>query len=346
VGRSEPKVSEATDGAESLARELLGALQRRWPDASQVSGLRRLAAGATQETWAFDARRGGRLEPLILRRTAPGMERDSSDNRIAVDLEVQVLQVARAGGVPVPAVAFALEPADELGQGFVMERIEGETIPRKLLRDPAYAGAREKLAAQCGAALARIHALDPARAPELPLAPVRAQLERQRRTLDRALTAQPVLELALRWLEERAPADALPRVVHGDFRNGNLIVGPEGLRAVLDWEIAHRGDPAEDLGWFCANVWRFGASDKRAGGFGTLEQLLDGYVAAGGEAIALERVLWWEVLASLKWAAGCILMQLVFTSGADRSVERAAIGRRVSENDVDLLNLIAPRRTG
>jgi aminoglycoside phosphotransferase (APT) family kinase protein len=204
-------------------------------------------------------------------------------------------------------------------------------------------GAREKLAAQCGAALARIHALDPAPLAALRLAPVREQLERQQRTLDSGPNPQPVLEYALRWLARRAPADVPPRVVHGDFRNGNLIVGPEGLRAVIDWEIAHRGDPAEDLGWFCANVWRFGASDRRAGGFGSLEQLLDGYVAAGGEPIAPARVLWWEVLASVKWAAGCILMQRVFSGGGDRSVERAMIGRRISENDVDILSLIAPR---
>jgi aminoglycoside phosphotransferase (APT) family kinase protein len=224
-----------------------------------------------------------------------------------------------------------------------MQRIEGETVPRRILRDAAWAGAREKLARQCGEALARIHALDPGQLPELPHAPVRAQLERQRRSLDLGPNPQPVLELALRWLAERAPADVAPRVVHGDYRNGNLIVGPEGLRAVLDWEIAHRGDPAEDLGWFCANVWRFGETDKRAGGLGTLEQLLEGYAAGGGEAMAAERVLWWEALASVKWGVGCILMQRVFESGADRSVERAAIGRRLSENDADILWLIAPR---
>jgi aminoglycoside phosphotransferase (APT) family kinase protein len=113
---------------------------------------------------------------------------------------------------------------------------------------------------------------------------------------------------------------------------------------VLDWETAHLGDPASDLGWFCANVWRFGEIDKRAGGFGTLEELLTGYAAGGGESIDPERVLWWEVLASLKWASGCIMMQRIFESGADRSVERALIGRRVSENEVDLLQLTAPRR--
>src|SRR5262245_12400681 len=165
-----------TESAAALARDLLAALQRRWPETRAVEGLRRLAAGATQETWAFDALRGERREPLILRRSAPGLERSGSDTRIAVALEVRAPEAARAGGVPVPAVTFALAPGDALGEGFVMERIEGETIPRKLLRDAEYAGAREKLAAQCGAALARIHALDPAPLSSLRLAPVRAQL--------------------------------------------------------------------------------------------------------------------------------------------------------------------------
>jgi len=327
---------------EGLEEDLSRALARRGP-VRGVRGLRRLAAGATQETWSFDAERDGASEPLILRRTARGMERGRSDIRLPVELEAAVLAVAREGGVPAPALRFVLDAADGLGQGFVMERIEGETVPRKILRDAEYAGAREKLARQCGEALARIHALDPARLSALPHARVREQLARQRRSLDEALDAQPVLELALRWLGERAPDDVAPRVVHGDYRNGNLIVGPEGLRAVLDWEIAHLGDPAEDLGWFCSNVWRFGETHKRAGGFGSLEQLLEGYAAGGGEPIAPERVLFWEVLASVKWATGCLMMQRVFESGADRSVERAAIGRRVSENDVDLLHLIAPR---
>ena len=326
-----------------LEADLSRALARRVPGARGVANLRRLAAGATQETWSFDADLGAAADPLILRRTAQGMERGGSDIRLPVELEAQVLRAAREGGVPAPALRFVLDAGDGLGQGFVMERIEGETVPRKILRDPEYAGAREKLARQCGEALARIHALDPARLPALPHARVGDQLERQRRSIGASLQPQPVLELALRWLAQRAPTDAPPHVVHGDYRNGNLIVGPEGLRAVLDWEIAHLGDPAEDFGWFCANVWRFGEADKRAGGFGTLDQLLEGYAAGGGQPIAPERVLWWEVLASVKWATGCLMMQRVFESGADRSVERAAIGRRVSENDVDLLHLIAPR---
>jgi aminoglycoside phosphotransferase (APT) family kinase protein len=327
-----------------LESDLARAVERHLGGVRSIAGLRRLAAGATQETWSFDAERDGECERLILRRSAKGMERGESDVRLTIEGEARVLQIAREHGVPVPAVRFVLDADDELGQGFVMERIDGESVPRRILRDVEYAAVRPLLARQCGEALARIHALPLAALPGLPHAPARDQLARPRRNIDDGANPEPVLEYALRWLAERTPAEVPPRVLHGDYRNGNLIVGPEGLRAVLDWETAHAGDPAEDFGWFCANVWRFGEIDKRAGGFGTLDEMLEGYVAGGGESIDPERVLWWEVLASLKWASGCILMQRIFERGADRSVERALIGRRVSENEVDLLRSIAPRR--
>ena len=82
--------------------------------------------------------------------------------------------------------------------------------------------------------------------------------------------------------------------MHGDFRHGNLIIGPDGVRAVLDWELAHLGDPMEDLGWICVNSWRFGEIDKPVGGFGTREELFAGYEAAG-RRVDPERV---EILGS------------------------------------------------
>jgi hypothetical protein len=127
--------------------------------------------------------------------------------------------------------------------------------------------------------------------------------------------------------------------VHGDFRNGNLLIGPEGLRAVLDWELAHGGDPAEDIGWLCAPAWRFGGTGE-VGGFGDLADLLAAYRAAGGEDIDPARVHWWQVYATVKWATICALQASVHLSGATRSVELAAIGRRVCENEWDLCRLL------
>ena len=127
--------------------------------------------------------------------------------------------------------------------------------------------------------------------------------------------------------------------MHGDFRMGNLLVDASGLRAILDWELAHAGDPAEDLGWLCARAWRFGGAGH-VGGFGDLSTLLAAYEGAGGDAVEPERVRWWEAYAAVKWAVICALQASVHLSGATRSVELAAIGRRVCESEWDLLTLL------
>ena len=112
-----------------------------------------------------------------------------------------------------------------------------------------------------------------------------------------------------------------------------------GLAAVLDWELVHIGDPAEDMGWVCTASWRFGGA-KPVGGFGDYADLLAGYEAAGGTPIPLERVLYWQMLGSLKWGVMCEGMYASFANGTDPSVERAMIGRRTSECEIDLMALL------
>jgi aminoglycoside phosphotransferase (APT) family kinase protein len=224
-----------------------------------------------------------------------------------------------------------------------MSRIEGETIARKILRDEQFSGARPLLARQLGVVAAGIHGLDTVTLPELrrmSAAKEIADLEREYRGFN---WARPVFDLALRWLRERDPGPPEQMtLVHGDFRHGNLIVGPEGLRAVLDWELAHLGDPMEDLGWVCVNSWRFGEIDKPVGGFGSREELFAGYEAAGRKVDA-DRVTFWEVMGTLRWGVMCCGMMQRFRAGPDHSMERAMIGRRSSETEVDLLRLLAPR---
>ena len=170
-----------------------------------------------------------------------------------------------------------------------MDRVDGETIPRKILRDDAYADARPRLAAQCGEIAARIHSIDPYSLPELPVLGAAAQIDQYRALLDGFGEPHPAFELGLKWLEDRAPAPpAQPSVVHGDFRNGNFIVGPEGIRAVLDWELAHLGDPIEDLGWLCVKSWRFGVPSKLVGGFGEVADL-SGRVRTSGRRTGRRR---------------------------------------------------------
>jgi Domain of unknown function (DUF6285) len=105
---------------------------------------------------------------------------------------------------------------------------------------------------------------------------------------------------------------------------------------VLDWEVVHRGDPREDLGWLCVKCWRFG-SPLAAGGFGTVEQLLDGYAEVAGHRPDPRAVHWWQVYGTARWAVGCRGMAERHLSGRTPSVELAAIGRRVCEQEHDLL---------
>jgi len=317
-------------------------LRRRISGATEVRDLRRLSGGANQETWSFDTSIEGTNLPLILRR-APGGARNLAANAstLTLETEAKLIELAGRSGVPAPGIRCVLQPRDELGSGFLMDRIPGETIARKILRNDEFAEARPGLARQCGAILAAIHRVA-ADDLELAVSPARAQLDQYRALYDAYRHPHPVFELAFRWLADAIPGEVPPGLVHGDFRNGNLVIGADGIRAVLDWELAHIGDPMEDLGWICVNSWRFGEIDRPVGGFGAREEMFAGYQAAGGGAVDPERVKWWETFGSLKWGIICMTMYQFFRGGVDRSVERAAIGRRCSETEIDLLNLIAP----
>jgi aminoglycoside phosphotransferase (APT) family kinase protein len=128
-------------------------------------------------------------------------------------------------------------------------------------------------------------------------------------------------------------------LVHGDFRLGNLIVGPDRIEAVLDWELVHLGDPLEDLGWLCARPWRFRGPGP-VGGMGEYDDLLAAYERESGTAVDGEELRWWEVFATLRWGVICLLQAARHLSGSERSVELAAIGRRVAETELDLLDCL------
>jgi aminoglycoside phosphotransferase (APT) family kinase protein len=192
------------------------------------------------------------------------------------------------------------------------------------------------LAAQCGRALAAVHSIPPDAAHGLEQ---HDQLAQYREVLDGFGEPHPAFELGFRWLDRNRPPPTRTTVVHGDFRLGNLIVGPNGLRAVLDWELAHLGDPMEDLGWLCVRAWRFGGT-LPVGGFGDYADLFDAYGGAAGTPVDPDVVRWWEVLGTLKWGIMCMMQAATHLLGVSRSVELAAIGRRVCENEHDLLLLL------
>jgi aminoglycoside phosphotransferase (APT) family kinase protein len=302
-----------------------------------IEHLERVSGGASRETWLFDAVDSeGERHPLVLRRD-PGANAGQSDRAT----EYALLAATAAAGVAVPRPRLLLDPADGLGSGFVMHRIEGETIPRRILRDDQFRSALPAMATQCGIAAAAIHATDPTTLPALPILDAAAQLDQYRALLDLVGEPHPALELGLRWLEEQLPPPpAVPKLVHGDFRNGNFVVGPDGVRAVLDWELAHLGDPIEDLGWLCVRSWRFGIDERVVGGFGDLNDLIAGYRAGGGDAPTPERVHYWMTFGTLKWGAITVLQAFAHLQGTVRSVELATLGRRVVEMEWDLLDAL------
>jgi len=313
---------------------------------SGVSSLQRMSGGASQETWSLVVQAQGQEPlPMVLRRAPEGAAERAAGN-VTLTAEARIIEQASHAGVPVPAVSLVLQPAMRLGEGYVMPHVAGETLGRRIVDDARLAGARARLARQCGQALARIHAVDTLRLPPLRRAPAAEELAHYEARHRGHGSARPVFELALQWLKRHCPPEpARLSLVHGDFRNGNLVVDERGLRAVLDWELAHLGDPMEDLGWICVNSWRFGRHELPVGGFGTREEFFAGYVEAGGRLHA-ERVHYWEVFGTLKWGVICEGMAQAYLSGAERDVERAAVGRRASETEIDLLHLLAPMAEG
>lgn len=309
--------------------ELLGsALADVVPD-HEVRDLRRLSGGASRETWRFSCG----VDDLVLQRTRPGAPSTGAP-------EASLLAAASAAGVPVAEVLVSGDDPDGLGASFMVVRaVEGETIARKILRDDDFAAARTTLVGEMGRSLARIHSIRPADVPGLkPEEPV----SRYMAIMDMLGDPHPAFELAFKWLATNKPMVRDDAVVHGDFRLGNLIVDAAGLRAVIDWELAHVGDPLEDLGWLCVRAWRFGASAPVAG-LGTRDELFDAYESVAGFRPDEDAVFWWEVFGTLRWGIICIMQASAHRTGMTRSHELAAIGRRVCENEYDVLRMLKGR---
>lgn len=341
-----------TRGDDELQRRIESFIAKRAGAPARVSGLRRLTGGASRETWALDATvardSGNEVLPLIMQRDArgkaPGMSRS---------LEFALLRAAHGAGVLAPEPLWLSDGEIGEGQALFVRRIEGETLPRRLLRDDAYAPARAALPEQLAEIAARIHAVDYraaeglAELPEPPpgVSPAVHELSRFEQVLRMiAPEPHPVFDLALRWLTQAPPyRDARAGdervLVHGDFRMGNVLFGPEGARAILDWELAHVGDPMEDLAWLCVRSWRFGGA-KPVGGIGERDAFYAAYERASGRRVDPERVRWWEVFGNVRWGIICISQARAYLDGHSDSVELASIGRRTAETEWELLELI------
>jgi len=313
-----------------------------WGEPVEIENLQMASAGARRQNLLFEARRRDERSALVATITPnPAMQ------VMDVEVEADTIRLAETAGTPAPHVVAATnDPSWVGGPFFVTERVEGETIPRRVLRlVESTAGLGSRLGRQCGEALAKLHAIDPSRArAELArpgaTSPAEQALAMAETLLHALLQPSPAYALGLRWLERQLP----PRsertgVVHGDFRNGNIIVGPDGLRAALDWEVAKIGDPMEDLAWLCMRMWRFRNDDLEVGGFATADDLRAGYEAAGGRW-RQESFHWWKVLCTLRWGLGLAGQAAAHLNGTVPSIVMAASGRRVAELEYDTLMLI------
>ena len=318
-----------TDG---LAPRLVDVLTPLLGAGVAVENLRELTGGASRTTWSFDAITDTSRRPLILRTGAP------DEVHAGMELEAGAQRAAAAAGAPVPHVLVADNSAAALGDPFLIcDFIGGETIVRRIQRMLDDDG-RARLLGQCAQALAAVHRASP---PAVPGLVEQDQVAQWCEQLDEMGDTTATFEWAFRWLEANRPVASPLRLVHGDFRMGNVIVDESGLAAVLDWELVHLGEVYEDLAWFCIRAWRFGApADLGAGGLGSIESFLDAYEDAGGQALDRSAIRWWLVLATLRWGVICRYQAERHLSGQTRSVELATIGRRVCETEWDLLGLL------
>lgn len=320
-------------------------LQHRVAAQAKLIECQQLSAGASQETYRvrFQGARG--VEALALRRAQPTAQAGSAVSGMTLETEAQVIEAAHTHGIPTPRVIYTLQERDALGHGFLMQWLEGETLGQRIVAAEELENVRGSLARSCGEILGKIHAIDWQQAgldKQLPVVDPAALVEETYQVYVALNVPQPMIDYTWRWLRENLPDDSRTTLVHGDFRNGNLMVTPAGINAVLDWELAHIGDPLRDLGWLCVNSWRFGKSQLPVGGFGEIDDLLAGYQETSGVEVSPEALTFWQVFGSFWWAVVTLQMANSWRTGETPSLERPVIGRRSSEAQMDCVNLLFP----
>lgn len=310
----------------------------------ELLSVERLSGGASQETYRITFKTPDSDLVHALRRSAGGEIAEITAEHPGLKTEALLMDAAKHANVPVPEIYYVLQEEDDLGAGFIMAWLEGETLGSRIVKSEKFQKLRTGLAAECGRLLARIHSIDlkntALREHLTEVSPKEfvEQIWEKYQALD---TPQPMIDYTARWLLDHLPENYEACLVHNDFRNGNLMVSEDEVVAVLDWELAHIGDPMRDLGWICVNSWRFG-SDLPVGGFGDYEDLFKAYESESGQSINRDSVRFWEVFGSFWWSVGCLGMAEHYRNGPDQSVERPAVGRRSSECQIDCVNLLIP----
>ena len=304
-----------------------------------VQNLHRLTAGASMESWAFETKG----KPYILRRAPGGLNSNMGLGGIPLSIEANLIKAAKAHGVTAPDIIHVFDENSEVGPGYVMTRLPGEALPPRLFKQAELRPVLDHLSPRLAQEMAAIHAMPLEALPEaIPHAGAAQLIESYYQAYLTIQERRPIYELAFHWLRTHCPVPYDPPVlVHGDFRMGNLLINEAGLTGVLDWELCHLGDPHQDLAYICAPSWRFGRRDKPVGGVGEIEPFLTAYEDASGRTVDQDRFQFWRVLTTLFWGSACMTMLSDWRDGNERTIERAAIGRRISEVEIDLLLLLS-----
>lgn len=314
---------------EIFAAKLLRFVRRNLGGNGSIDDLSRLSGGANMESWSFDYAGQG----YVLRR-APSADL-MVGRAYGHDIEAAVVRAAFAAGVRAPEIVAEIDSGDDLGTGYLMRRVDAEVNPTRILVDPP-----PSLLADLARELALIHNVSRDALPNLPVTTGESLLAELKSRFLAFGGDRPVMALALRWLNDQCPVAVDPVLLHGDFRMGNIMANARGLAVVLDWELAHLGDRHQDLAFGCINSWRFGHIDRPAFGLGQLDVFWAEYETASGVAVDPNRFRWWLIYATLWWGICCLQMADIWRNGRDTGLERAVIGRRTSETEVDLLLLL------
>ncbi len=302
----------------------------------EIVNLEPLTGGASKEIWKFEVNANGKSDRYILRRGS-GIEGPLA---IKTSDEAKIQKTVRKLGAQVPEIVAVSSLDEELGDAYIMKFVYGESIARKILRDEEYKNTLPKLAFECGQSIAKIHQADINEFPFLPSKTVFEQINDLYQTYVSFNQPSPVFEYTHLWLKKQNFGEINDALVHGDFRLGNIIVDKDGLKSVIDWELAHIGNPLQDLGWICGNSWRFGNTNKVVGGFGDLADLLKGYNSVSNYHVDENMVKAWQVFGTFRWGVICLIQASAHLTGSINSVEKAAIGRRVSETEIDIVDLL------
>ncbi|HEX4301928.1 MAG TPA: phosphotransferase family protein [Rhizomicrobium sp.] len=287
----------------------LAAYLRRKLDAPDltVAALSRIPGGASRETYKFRASYGGRERGLILRR-----DPEASLIETERTTEYRAYEAFHALGLPVPEpVALELDPKPLERPFFIMEEIENCTTGSIMSPDP-FGAHRDTVGQQFFSVLGKIASVDPR---DVGLSDFEGESDihdvamhevaRWEKVVnDDEREPQPIVRAAIRWLKRNPPPPAQKiAVVHGDYRTGNFLVDDGGtIRAILDWEMAHLGDPLEDLGWAIDPLWS-GGDVEHPGGMIARAEAIRIWEQTSGLRADPKALHWWEIFASVKGAA-------------------------------------------